>query len=229
MNRWILDLINLLLPPECHVCGTRLAPHERFICSVCLSALPRTGYHRLPMNPMEERFAGQFPFLRASGHFFYSRDSALSSLIHDMKYRHFPDIGTTLGRLAASELFPTGFFEGADVIVPVPMHFLKQARRGYNQTHKIAEGISEATGLPVCHALKATRSHRTQTSLTREQRLANTESLFTVARKEEIEGRGILLVDDICTTGATITAAANAILSAIPESTISLFTIAVTF
>ncbi|MDE6533408.1 MAG: ComF family protein [Muribaculaceae bacterium] len=221
-------LVNFMFPPECHVCGIRLAPHERFACTGCLRKLPRSGYHRRHLNPMEERFAGLFRFTRATGHFFYTRDSSLSTLIQDMKYRRFPGIGDMLGNLAATELYPTGFFSDTDIVVPVPMHFVKQARRGYNQTDHIARGIGEAAGLPVVRALKATKPHRTQTSLTREERLANTTDIFTVANPGLIEGKGVLLVDDVCTTGATIISASEAIWTASPSS-LSIFTLGVTF
>lgn len=229
MNLWVNDLLNFMLPQECHVCGCKLAPHERFACTHCLTKLPRTGYHRRELNPMEERFAGRFPFVRATGHFFYTRDSALSILIRDMKYRHFPGIGEMLGSLAAAELFPAGFFEGIEHIVPVPMHFFKRARRGYNQTFHIAKGVSAATGISVSNLLKATRPHRTQTSLSREERLANTESIFAVKPGTPCHGEGILLVDDVCTTGSTIASAAEAITNALPGARLSILTIGVTF
>lgn len=190
----VSHLLNVLFPRECHVCGNNLAPHERFACTACLSQLPRTGYHRRKMNPMEERFAGQFPFRKATGHFFYTRDSALSRLVQDMKYRNFPAIGEMLGALAGSELFTTGFFSDIDVIVPVPMHYFKQAVRGYNQTHHIARGLGEATSLPVEHALKSQRPHRTQTSLSREERLANTSDLFAVTDPGLIRGKTCCLL-----------------------------------
>lgn len=221
-------IADFLFPAECHVCGSPLAPHERFACTHCLDSLPRTGYHRSSPNPMEEKFAGIFPFERATGHFFYTRDSAISTLVQDMKYRHFPDIGNLLGSLAASDLFATGFFSEIDAIVPVPMHFFKQAIRGYNQTHHISAGISEAAGIPVVQALKASRPHRTQTSLSREERLSNTSRLFTAVDPEGIKGKHLLLVDDICTTGATLTAAAEALWKASPAS-LSLFAIAIAF
>lgn len=224
----IADIINVMFPAECHVCGTSLAPHERFVCAGCLSRLPRSGYHRRPLNPMEERFAGKFPFECATGHFFYSRDSALATLIQDMKYRGFPSIGELLGEVAASELISTGFFNSIDAIVPVPMHWLKRLRRGYNQTEQIAAGISRATSIPVIHALKAIRGHKTQTALSSEERLANISSSFIATRTDETEGKRLLIVDDVCTTGATLTAAANAILKSAPH-TLSLFSIGVTF
>ncbi len=224
----VSNLLDVLLPRRCHICESPLAPHESFACTHCLDRLPRSGYHRRPLNPMEQRFAGIFPFDKATGFFLYSRESPLSQLVQDMKYRHFPAIGDMLGNLAASELFSTGFFSGIDMLVPVPMHFLKQARRGYNQTVRIASGVSSATGIPVAEALKACRPHTTQTSLTLEQRLANTADIFSVALPESVEGKGVLLIDDICTTGATITSAAETIWTAQPSS-LSILTIGVTF
>lgn len=225
----LLDhLVDFLFPPRCHVCGSALAPHERFACSHCLSGLPRSGYHRTSMNPMEERFAGRFPFERATGHFIYTRDSALAILVQDMKYRAFPSIGDMLGSLVATELYSTGFFHDIDLIVPVPMHWLKQARRGYNQAERIARGISAVAGMPVELALKAIRPHKTQTSKTLAQRLSNTAGLFAPARPDSIKGRHVLLVDDVCTTGSTLSSAAEALWTASPAR-LSILTVAVTF
>ncbi len=226
LRQWGRDAVNFLFPPTCHICDSPLAPHERFVCTRCLGELPRTGYHRRPLNPMEERFAGIFPFERATGHFFYTRDSALSRLIQDMKYRGFPGIGRMLGYLAGSELFATGFFAGVDTVVPVPMHIMKRMRRGYNQAEYIARGVSEAIGVPVIPALRAVKGHRTQTRLTLEERRANLSGIFCPT--PEVAGRHILLVDDICTTGSTLTAAAEALWKGNP-SNLTLLTIGVTF
>lgn len=228
MMKAVDDLLGFLFPRVCHVCGKPLVADNKFICPHCVAGLPRSGFHRRDLNPMEERFAGIFPFEKATGHFLYSRNSPLSSLIQDMKYRHFPSIGNVLGELVGAELFSTGFFHGVDIIVPVPMHYWKQIRRGYNQTHHIAAGVSEATGLPVSKSLKAVRAHRTQTALSKEERLANTGGIFKVISPEEIRGKHILLVDDVCTTGATLISAAEALWEAHPTA-LTILTIAVTF
>ena len=226
---WWKDILNLVYPQECHLCGVNLAPHENFVCTSCLSGLPRTGYHRHLRNPMEERFAGQFPFVAATGHFFYSRESSLAQLIQDMKYRNFPSIGNKLGEIAGKELYISGFLNDIDVIVPVPMHFYKQARRGYNQVDKIADGISKASGIPVINALKMVRQRKTQTSLSRTERLSNADSLFVPVKNKDISGKGVLLVDDICTTGATMRGAAIALSNNFPDIRLYLFALAVTF
>lgn len=223
------DILNVFYPAECHLCHNPLGPHERFICQPCIDTLPRTGYHRSKGNAMEQRFAGHFPFVSATGHFFYSRDSSISQLIQDMKYRNFPSIGNKLGNIAGKELYTTGFLNDIDFIVPVPMHFIKKALRGYNQVDYVAEGMGKETGITVLNALKMTRQRKTQTSLSRSQRLENAKNLFEVRKGIDLQGKGVLLVDDICTTGATMGAAATALTQAFPAIRLYLFALGVTF
>ena len=229
MKGWLKDIINLIYPVQCHICGNPLASHEKFLCSHCLQSLPRTGYHRNPGNPMEQKLAGFVPFKSATGHFFYSRDSSLAQLIQDMKYRGFHELGVFLGQEAGAELYTSGFLSDIDIIVPVPMHYLKKAGRGYNQSDKISEGISKATGLPWQDALRMTRSRKTQTSLSGSQRLRNAENLFQVRKGINLESKNILVVDDICTTGTTIGAAAKALKDAFPSASIYYFALGIAF
>ncbi len=222
-------MLNYLFPRVCHLCGLPLGKAEECVCTSCLAKLPRTLYHQRKDNGMEQRFMGLFPFERATGHFFYSRGSELASLITDLKYRHFRKVGRMLGRLVGEELFTTGFMSDIDMLIPVPMHFLKQAQRGYNQVDVICKGLSETTLIPVSHELKAVKRHRTQTSMTLEQRRANTSGIFRVKHPAMLDRRHILLVDDVCTTGSTLTSAAETILAAAPTARISLLTLGVTF
>ncbi len=178
---------------------------------------------------MEQRFAGLFPFKHATGYFFYSSNSDLSILIQDLKYRQFRGLARQMGAIIARELMMTPFLSDIDYIIPVPLHVFKKARRGYNQTEEIAKGIAEITGIPVRLNLKAVRPHRTQTRLTAEQRLKNTSDVYKLAKPEELSGKHILLLDDVCTTGSTLTSAAKAILQTSPSIGISILTVGVTF
>lgn len=222
-------LVDFIFPRVCHICGETLAADSKYICPVCLASLPRTLYHRTPGNPMERRFMGQFPYRAASSHFFYSRGSAIATLIHDFKYRKFKGLARYMGELVGSELIMTGFLSDIDYILPLPMHFYKQALRGYNQTVEIAKGLSAVSNIPVASNLCASRSHRTQTSLTLEQRLKNTENLFVVKNPEMLEDKCVLILDDVCTTGATLGSAARAVADSCQGVEIVLLTIGVTF
>lgn len=230
-------LFDLIIPRECHICGESLIDSEEFICSDCAAKLPLTRYdaywanHTAPnsdLNPMEQRFAGQLPMVHAAAPFFYTRDSALASLVHDFKYRGFSRLAVTLGRLGAYILLPTSFFSGIDIILPIPLHWSKLLRRGYNQTEMIARGISKVTGISVGSQLKARRPHRTQTSLTARQRLENTRDIFSLRNPADLKGSHILLVDDICTTGATLLSAGMAVAASLENDVrLSLFTLGV--
>ncbi|MDE6296904.1 MAG: ComF family protein [Muribaculaceae bacterium] len=224
-----LPLLDFIFPRVCHICGETLSSDEKCLCSPCLSRLPRTLYHRQPGNPMEMRFAGRFPFIRATGHFFYSSDSDLASVIHDLKYRNYKRLARFLGETIGNELLSSGFFSDIDLIIPVPMHFLKKAGRGYNQTEIIAGGLSKAVSVPVDYSLKAVKPHVSQTGQSIEGRIRNLKDVFKLSSCESIENKHILLIDDICTTGATLTSAAEAIISAQPSARLSLLTVGVTF
>lgn len=222
----------VFFPASCHICGAPLAHGERALCTACIAALPRTLYYRQDMNPMAQRFAGFFPFRRAAGHFFYSPNSSLAAVVQDFKYRRYPSLAIRLGEIMARDLYPTGFLSDVDAILPVPMFWLKQARRGYNQTHMLARGISQISGIPVDLSLVATRPHKTQTSLSHAARSANTIGIFRLKNPERLSGRHILLLDDVCTTGATMRSAALQIRASYRNPTdapdISLLSLAVT-
>lgn len=226
--RIIKDIADFFMPRVCHVCGELLHDGEEMICARCVESLPRSRYHLMANNPMERRFAGIVPFVRATGHFIYSRHSALANAIHDMKYRHFPSLGHRLGLIVGSELLMAGFFDGADCIAAVPMHWRKKARRGYNQADFIARGVAEVTGLPVVDCLRAVRPHRTQTAMTLEQRQANLSGSFEVADPSSLRGRGLVIVDDVCTTGATMRTLAGAVAAAAPDCRVYLLSLCVT-
>lgn len=224
----IREIVDFFLPRTCHLCGCVLQDSEDMICMRCIETLPRSRYHLMEQNPMERRFAGIVPYVRATGYFIYSRNSALANAIHDMKYRQFPSIGYRLGKIVGEELNMAGFFEGTDLVAGVPMHWRKRARRGYNQADYIAKGIAEAVGLEIVDALKASRAHKTQTAMTLEQRQANLAGSFEIAKPDMIKGKGLVIVDDVCTTGATMRTLAAKVAESVPDCRIYLLSLCVT-
>lgn len=222
------ELIDFLVPAECSLCGSGLPHGVEVLCPLCAAGLQRTGHQNVSDNPMEMRFAGIFPFDRAVGFFHYSPDAPISFLIHDFKYRGIQPTARYLGRLMAEELMISGFFDDVDFLMPVPLHWLKHMRRGYNQSEEIAVGVSKVTGIPVSTDLRATKSHRTQTGISATGRRENVEGIFRLRHPERYGGKKIILIDDVCTTGATLTAAAEALLSASSTSRLSLLALAIT-
>lgn len=222
-------LFDFIFPPVCHICGDKLHRTEQFLCHRCISELPRTRYHNMPDNPIEMRFSGKFPFERATSHFFYAPGNRVATLIHDFKYRSYPSLARHLGSIIGHELLTAGWLSDIDIICPIPLHWWKYTSRGYNQAEEIARGISRETAIDLSLELIATRPHKTQTSFSHSERLKNVKGIFRFDHSERYAGKTILLVDDVCTTGATLTSAAEAVLSAQPEAKIALLTLAATF
>ena len=221
-------MLEFLFPPECLLCGSALPRGRDCLCPLCAAGMQRTGYHRDPDNALAMRLAGRIPFDRATGHFLYSPEAPVAMLIHDMKYRGMHRVARELGRLTGEELAAAGWLAGIDVLVPVPLHWIKHMRRGYNQAEELARGIGEGSGLPVERALRAIRGHKSQTRVSREQRAVNVRGIFRPRHPDRVAGRHILLIDDVCTTGATLVAAAEALLAAVPGARISILTLACT-
>ncbi len=204
-------LLDFISPRVCRICGKRLSTAEQEICTVCNRHLPRTRYAETPYdNDMARRFWGRFHTERAAALFFYETHNSPSRLIHDLKYHGKEELGEWLGRIAAEEFAANGFFEGVDLIVPVPITWRRKWRRGYNQSLAIARGVAEATGLPVAaKALKRTHFNGSQTRLSVSERLENVAGAFRLRQNDGIAGRHILIVDDIVTTGATVSECAK--------------------
>lgn len=200
------------------------------MCLPCLARLPRTGFHRLPDNRLHERLASPgVDVARAAAWFTYMKKNEFAAMIHDAKYHGQWALARDCGRLYGAELMADGFFNGIDLLLPVPMHGSKLRRRGYNQAVEVARGISEATGIPVGNNLVARRGHDSQTRRNAWQRWLNARDIYAVERPAELAGKHVAVVDDVVTTGATLLACLTALHSAgVPHLTTSVTVLAAT-
>lgn len=210
---WWTRLLDFISPRQCVVCGNRLSPTERSICSVCMLHLPRTTYQFTPDdNPMAQLFWHLTPVERAASLIFYEPHSETAQIVYQLKYGNRPDIGEDMGRLMAVEMQYGRFFDGIDVLVPVPLSSKRLRQRGYNQSEQLASGIREITGLPVItKAIKRKKFVQSQTQLRRHERQENVSDMFQLKDETLLRNKHILLIDDICTTGATLTACIDVI------------------
>lgn len=205
--QWFSDLLIFFFPVHCAVCGKQLVSTRSVLCLACEFQLPRTSYRDHPYNPISKLFWGRSPVEMGTALFRFEKGSGYQALLHDLKYRGSHKTGTYLGCLLGYDLRNT-CFSSCDVLVPVPLHAKRRRERGYNQSEIIAEGVSRILQIPVLtRLLKRSGYHDTQTSMGRYERFENVKDQFLLTRDPpDMNGKRILLIDDVVTTGATLEA-----------------------
>ena len=226
MPMWSIwaDLWDLFFPECCIICDERLK-HEHFLCFRCLATLPHTNLHLQRNNEVERNFWGKFPVERASSFLYYAKGSVVRQLLYELKYYGNKEIGGFLGRYMAAELLPSGFFEGIDYILPVPLHRKKERLRGYNQSEWL-KGVGSVTSIPVLSdVMERCKYTETQTHKGLYERWENVCDIFVCNTPAILQGKHVLLIDDVLTTGATIVSCSDA-LKDVADIRISVLTLA---
>ena len=210
---WWTKILDFIAPRQCVVCGRRLAASERSLCTSCMLYLPRTTFQFTPDdNPMVQHFWHITPIRRAAALIYYEPHSEMAQIVYDLKYHDRPDIGEDMGRLMANDMQIARFFDGIDVLLPVPLSRKRMRQRGYNQSQCLAQGISDITGIPlVTHAVSRKHFLQSQTRLNRQERQENVADMFQLDDDTPLKNKHVLLIDDVCTTGATLIALSDTI------------------
>jgi ComF family protein len=220
------DFLQFFFPELCVACRQILNKQEKVLCTHCFLHIPRTGFHKNADNPVSQLFWGRVKIEYAASFFYFNKGSAYQPLIHKLKYGGRSDVGIELGKAFGAELRES-VFALADIIIPVPLHPKKLKIRGYNQSEMIAKGLSLTLNIPVnTKSLFRAESTETQTRKSRFERFRNVEGKFLTGGANELEGKHIILADDVVTTGSTLEACAIAILE-IKETKVSILTLAV--
>jgi ComF family protein len=199
------DLLNLFFPLLCAGCNIPLVKGEDVLCLGCLADLPKTHFGSFTTNPVADIFIGRSNIVYGSSFCQFDKGGKVQHLLHQLKYRGKKEIGYRLGFLFGSELIQSIEFLEIDAIIPVPLHKKKQRKRGYNQSVEICRGISEAMNKPLITDNLIRKKHTcSQTSKGRFDRWENVSGIFHVKNSASLEGKHLLLVDDVITTGATL-------------------------
>jgi ComF family protein len=171
-------------------------------------------------------FRGRIDLKAGAAFLFFSRGGGTQRLLHQIKYNNQPDLITTIGRWYGKQLLLAELWKDIDVVVPVPLHWKKQRKRGYNQSAVFGEGIAEVMGINCPkNVLRRVTHDKSLTGMKRLQRVETIGSSFVLYNARHIKNKNVLLVDDVLTTGATLESCANALIHA-PVSSISMVTIA---
>jgi len=229
-RRGFRSVISLFYPQCCCVCDEKLIEGEHFICLDCLLKMPQTNYHLQAENGAADRFKGKIPYEKVTAFLYYNKGGFSQKIVKAIKYKGNTALGNHIGFLMSQQIRQSSyFFEGIDLLIPIPLHPKKQKKRGFNQAEEIVKGVRDATGIPFSNNLIIRKKQtQTQTKKGRYARWLNTIDVFTLNNDNDFNCNHVLIVDDVLTTGATIEACVQAILTSHPNVKISVLTLAVT-
>ena len=258
MTSWMKAAADVLLPRVCAVCGERLLLSERHICLNCLADMPLTRFWTMEHNPMADRFnlliqrsleesapdgcmeegRSRERYAYAAALFIYREEGDYRKIPYQIKYHGNIPLGRYFGKMLGHKLKVSELFKDVDLVMPVPLHWMRRWKRGYNQAEVLAEAVADVLGAEMdITTLRRHRRTSTQTKLGIEEKATNVKGAFKVqaghhkARSGNNAGlasvRHILLIDDVFTTGSTLHACFMALRSVFPPSVrISIATLA---
>jgi len=204
------SILNLFFPKVCYACSHLLTDNELHMCTSCRHNLPVTNFHFENNDTVEKVFYGRVKIEHATALLKFEKKGIVQQLLHNLKYRGHETISKILGEWLANELKTVEAYKKIDVVIPVPLHKNKLRKRGYNQVTMFGVEISKALNAEyIDNVLIKTTATKTQVFKKRISRWNNTNEIFTIANTNLIEGKHVLLVDDIITSGATIEACSN--------------------
>ena len=214
IKNYLTELFDFILPRFCPSCRNKLIYTEKTICNSCLSKI-KLADPEFIKSEYQRKYGSKRIISGFISHYIFEKDKELQHIIHALKYDKKFHIGIFLGK-SLGEYFKSQFQSwNISMIVPIPLHHLKKAERGFNQSYYIAKGISSQTSIAIkSNVMKRMRFTQSQTTMTLKEREENVEGAFKVRKTENIKGKNILLVDDVMTTGATINECGKVLLDA---------------
>jgi len=208
------QLLNFFYPNSCISCGRVLYSGENFFCLHCYYSFPETRYHEFKKSPLSLLFLGRVSVENIGTFLFYKKGNIVQRVLHHLKYKGMKELGEFLGAIYGAQLIKEKKWQNVDVILPVPLHRKKEKKRGYNQSEWIAKGLSCSMKVPYNKELLIRSEFtETQTKKNRFHRWQNVKEVFQLTNREALKNKHVLICDDVLTTGATLEAAIQQLVS----------------
>lgn len=226
----VYDTSFLVYPHLCLNCEAELHQRQELLCLRCLATLPHTFFHKTPKHNSLHLLAEPFfKFEYMTALFFFEKQNPIQLLLHKLKYEEQEYIGEILGQWYTNELSTeTPFWKDIDLMTVVPLSPTKKRQRGYNQNSLFAQTLAQNLGLTLDEDLLIGKPKQaSQTHLSRLERWQNIKDSYEAAADKNLDGKHILIVDDVFTTGVTLEICAKA-LAQLYKVKISVLTMAAT-
>ena len=210
----LLPLVDFIYPPTCISCEERLLDSQRHVCTSCWDSLIRVSSTDDLVLSQQQRFDEHGAVSRFLSCFYFEEEGPMQRIIHGLKYENRRSLGIELGKIVGGCAREDPGFWAGTLLMAVPLHRIKLRERGYNQCDLISRGVAEMSGQIVLSGILFRRKNTvSQTKLSYEERKENVTDAFVVAhgREKKVQGAQIVLIDDVITTGATLTACAKAL------------------
>lgn len=200
-------ILDLLFPNRCLHCN-RIIDGEELVCELCFDQIYFTHHRFSENNILKQKCNLLFPTENAFALMQFEEESLSRKIVHELKYKSRERVGKILAEWTSEQL---NFGESKpDLLVSVPLHPKKLKERGYNQLHLFTQTLSKNFGIPYDHEVMKRNFYKKAQALKKKSQRGDTENLFSL--NKPIENKNVLLIDDVFTTGNTMSSVAWEIL-----------------
>ncbi len=213
-HSFVSSFLNFLYPPICPGCNREFEENEKFLCFTCyqklftssLAVCPKCG-RPVPYFTKCQECQPKLGLLRIRALGLYQEP--FKGTLEEFKYKGKIKLGEILGDALSLLLAYDPILKDTNLLVPIPLHSARYRERGYNQSEILAQEVGKRTKIPVAPCLLRRRNTKSQAELSPEKRFENVKDAFAFKGGYEIKEKKITIVDDVTTTGATLSAAAK--------------------
>lgn len=223
------NIFRLFFPDYCPLCDRIKPTIEPKVCIDCIAKLPISFTWHKTDSVLYKKIEGRCVVLYCATLFDFQSDDVSQKIIHEIKYNRRKDLGYEFGKYFGVKLFETYKFADIDCVIPLPLHSIREKKRGYNQSYWIAKGIAEELGVELClDSVVRIKNNPSQTTVAKEEREGNVKDIFSVIKPEKLHGKRVLVVDDVATTGSTMASVVSTINDSVENCVVSIASLAST-